>query len=48
MAIGSCEEVVTAFYIALDQKYIDKENFDIIYFNANNLVARINALIKKL
>lgn len=48
MAIGSCEEVVTAFYIALDQGYIDKAKFDIIYFDANNLVARLNALVKKL
>ena len=48
MAIGSCEEVVTALYIALDQKYINKKNFDIIYEDANRLVARINALIKSL
>mgnify|MGYP001605857200 CR=1 FL=1 len=46
MAIGSCEEVVTALYVALDQKYTDKKNFDIIYQDANRLVARINALIK--
>ncbi len=48
MAIGSCEEVVTALYIALDQRYIDKKNFDIIYEDANRLVAKINALIKSL
>ncbi|MEK7573522.1 MAG: four helix bundle protein [Patescibacteria group bacterium] len=48
MAIGSCEEVVTALYIAMDQKYIDKKNFDIIYEDANRLVAKINALIKSL
>lgn len=48
MAISSCEEVVTALYIALDQKYIDKKNFDIIYEDANRLVAKINALVKSL
>ncbi|MEK7186019.1 MAG: four helix bundle protein [Patescibacteria group bacterium] len=48
MAIASCEEVVTALYIALDQKYIDKKNFDIIYQDLNNMVAKINALIKSL
>ncbi len=48
MAIGSCEEVVTALYISLDQEYINKEKFDIIYSNANILVARINALINSL
>lgn len=48
MAIGSCEEVVTGIYIALDQGFINKENFDIIYKEANLLVAKLNALIKKL
>lgn len=48
MAITSCEEVVTALYIALDQKYIDKKEFDILYDEANALVAKINALIKSL
>lgn len=48
MAIGSCEEVVTALYIAIDQKYLGKGNFDSLYQDANYLVARINALIKSL
>lgn len=48
MAITSCEEGVTALYIALDQKYIDKKEFDILYDEANALVAKINALIRSL
>lgn len=46
MAIASCEEVVTALYISLDQNYLNKKDFDILYEDANRLVARINALIK--
>ncbi|KKR75868.1 MAG: hypothetical protein UU21_C0025G0005 [Candidatus Levybacteria bacterium GW2011_GWA2_40_8] len=41
MAIGSCEEVVTGMFIALDQGYIEKKKFDIIYTNANNLTAKL-------
>ncbi len=48
MAIGSCEEVVTGLYISLDQNYISQKDFDIIYQQANDLVAKINALIKSL
>ena len=48
MAITSCEEVVTALYISLDQKYLKQESFDDLYKDANYLVARINALIKSL
>lgn len=48
MSIGSCEELVTGLYIALDQKCIQKDKFDIIYDNCNLLVIRINALIKSL
>jgi len=48
MAITSCEEVVTALYISLDQNYLNKKDFDILYKDANSLVARINALIKSL
>lgn len=46
MAITSCEEVVAALYISLDQGYIKKEDFDDIYKDANLLVARLNALVK--
>lgn len=48
MAIGSCEEVVTAFYIAIDQNYVAKKDFDIIYEQTNELVAKINALVRSL
>lgn len=48
MAITSCEEVVTALYISLDQNYLNKKDFDILYEDANRLVARMNALIKSL
>lgn len=48
MAITSCEEVITALYIALDQKYLQQNEFDIIYADANQLVAKINALIRSL
>lgn len=48
MSIGSCKEVVTAIYIALDQNYINQKDFDIIYKQANELVAKINALIRSL
>lgn len=48
MALTSCEEVVTALYISLDQGYIEKEDFDILYQDANELVASLNALIKSL
>ncbi|MBI2621257.1 MAG: four helix bundle protein [Candidatus Levybacteria bacterium] len=48
MAIGSCEEVITGFYIALDQKYVPEKDFDIIYEQANMLVAKLNALVKSL
>lgn len=48
MAIGSCEEVVTALYISLDQKYLKKQDFDRLYEEANLIVAKLNALIKSL
>lgn len=48
MAITSCEEVVTALYISLDQNYLNKKDFDILYEDANRLVARLNALINSL
>lgn len=46
MSITSMEEVVTALYISLDQKYISQTEFQELYADANRLVARINALIK--
>ena len=48
MAITSLEEVVTVLYIALDQEFINQKDFDNIYYDANMLVARINALVNTL
>ncbi len=42
------EEVVSALYISLDQGYLTKMDFEKAYVEANNLVARISALIKSL
>ena len=47
-SIGSIEEVVTVLYIALDQKYIEQKEFDYLYNQSNQLVSKINALIKSL
>ncbi len=46
IAISSTEEVVTALYISLDQKYIKKSEFDNLYEDASRLVAKTNALVK--
>jgi len=48
MAITSAEEVVTGLYLALDLSYIKQDEFDQVYKDINNLVARINLLISKL
>jgi four helix bundle protein len=48
MAITSAEEVVTGFYLSLDLRYINQEEFDNIYKELNMIVAKINALVKKL
>jgi four helix bundle protein len=48
MAITSAEEVVTGFYLAIDLEYVKQNEFDKIYTEINNLVARINALVRSL
>lgn len=48
MSLTSCEEVVTALFIALDQKYLNQKEFDTLYEEAHMIVAKLNALIKKL
>lgn len=48
MTIGSTEEVVTGLYLALDLNYLNDKQFGKIYTDLNLLVAKINALIKKL
>ena len=46
MAQGSINEVVTGFYIALDQKFINQKQFDQVYDYALKVNAKLNALIK--
>ncbi|MFH0936865.1 MAG: four helix bundle protein [Candidatus Daviesbacteria bacterium] len=48
MAITSTEEVVTALFIALDQGYIRKSDFEKLYQESHMIVAKLNALIKKI
>lgn len=48
MSLTSIEEVVSALYIALDQKYLVQSDFNQLYQDANMIAAKINALIKKL
>lgn len=48
MAVTSLSEVVTALYIALDQKFTEKTEFEKLYDKANKLAARINATIKSI
>jgi len=48
ISITSLEEVVTALYIAIDQNFINQEEFDYVYKSANILASKINALINKL
>ena len=45
-SIGSVHELVTGFYIALEQKYMEKEVFDAIYGSYDILGRRISSLIK--
>ena len=48
MAQGSINEVVTGFYIALDQKFVNQEQFDQVYTFSLQINARVNALIKSI
>ncbi len=45
IAKGSCGEVRSQLYRALDQKYIDMENFDRLYNFSNDIGKMINGLI---
>lgn len=47
-SIGSIEEAITVLYIAHDQGYIKQKQFDNLYYKANQLVSKINALITSL
>lgn len=48
IAFTSLEEVVSALYIALDQKYITQKQFDELYPKTNFLSKKINSLINYL
>jgi four helix bundle protein len=47
-AHGSCAEVQSAIYIALDQKYITQENFDNLYLQTEEISKMINNFTKYL
>ena len=47
-SLGSLEEVVTVLYIAWDLKYINKEDFDLLYDELNILASKITALINSI
>ncbi|HEY5601267.1 MAG TPA: four helix bundle protein [Patescibacteria group bacterium] len=48
MSITSVDEVVTALYISLNQGYITKKEFDLIYQDAGKQTARTASFIKSL
>lgn len=48
MSQGSINEVITGFYIALDQRFISQKAFDQVYSFSLTLNARLNALIKSI
>ncbi len=48
MALTSLEEVISGLYIALDQNFISQDEFNKLYEKANELAAKLNALINSL
>ena len=48
MAQGSINELITGFYIAIDQKFVDNKQFDQIYTISLKVNAKINALINSI
>ena len=48
IAVASLEEVISGLYIALDQHFIDQEEFDMLYEKGNHLASKLSALINKL
>ena len=48
MSLTSLEEVVSGLYISLDQNFINQREFEELYENANELAAKLNALINTL
>ncbi|KKR03950.1 MAG: S23 ribosomal protein [Parcubacteria group bacterium GW2011_GWF2_39_13b] len=48
ISLSSLEEVVSGLYISLDQNFMSQREFEELYENANELAAKLNALINKL
>ena len=48
MSLASLEEVITGLYIAFDQGFINKKDFNSLYQQGNRLASKINALINTL
>jgi len=48
MAQGSVNETVTGFYISLDQHFVSKKEFELVYESALSINTKLNALIKSL
>ena len=48
IASGSLQEVISAWYIALDQEYIDRNAFNMIYIDSHKISKKLNALISYL
>ena len=48
IAMSSTAEVQSHLYIALDQRYIDQDQFNVIYEQANKTAMIISGLIKYL
>jgi len=48
ISLGSINEVVTALYIALDLKFINQKDFDILYEKSNKISKMTNGLIRSL
>lgn len=48
IVIGSIDEVVTGLYIALDLKFIEQKEFNVLYNESHKITSQIRALISKL
>lgn len=48
ISTGSCAEIKSQLYIALDRKYVDKKEFDQAYNQANKVTSLLNGFIRYL
>jgi four helix bundle protein len=48
IAKGSCGEVRSMLYLALDLKYVNEKEFDIMYLKATEISRMLSGFIKKL